>query len=152
MRVRLIFAAVVLSACAEVDSPSPKVVLPSDYRTAFVPVRHCGPGNEHGLGTYVVVRVRAEQAALYDKGPYPYAEGSLVVKEEYRDGQCTDLSGYTAMRKEQSGYFSAGGDWQWFSLDPFGVVLKDGKQATCRACHEVCNRKDQRDFTCLIDM
>jgi hypothetical protein len=148
MRSGLLFVAVLLSACAEVDSPLAKVVIPADYRTAFVPVRRCGPGNEHGLIS-VVVRVRAEQAALYDTGPFPYPQGSLVVKEEYRDSQCTDLMGYTAMRKEAAGYFPSAGDWQWFSLDPYGVVLKDGKQESCSHCHvQMCGPKN-RDLTCL---
>jgi hypothetical protein len=142
----------VLAACAEVDSPSPKMVLPSDYRTAFVPVRPCGPVNEHGLIS-VVVRVRNEQSSVYDNGPYPYPEGSLIVKEEYRDDQCTDLSGYTAMRKEAPGYFPAGGDWQWFRLDPYGVILQDGKQPACSQCHSSpkCASK-MKDFTCLHEM
>ena len=148
MRPGLLFVAVVLSACAEVDSPSPKMVLPGDYRTAFVPVRRCGPAVEHGLIS-VVVRVRAEQATLYDNGPFPYPAGSLVVKEEYRDSQCTDLTGYTVMRKEAAGYFPAGGDWQWFTLDSYGTVLKDGKQPSCSTCHATLCGPKNRDLTCL---
>lgn len=148
MRSRLLLVAVVLSACAEVDDPNPKMVLPGDYRTAFVPVLRCDQGAEHGP-INIVVRVRSELAAQYDNGPYPFPEGTLIVKEEYRDQECADLMGYTAMRKEQSGYFPESGDWQWFSLDPYGVVLKDGKQPTCTKCHADCNAKTRRDFTCI---
>jgi hypothetical protein len=146
----ILFLAVVLSACAEVDSPNPKMVLPNDYRTAFVPVRRCGDGVEHGFIKFVV-RVRAELANQYDNGPYPFPEGTLIVKEEYdsRDSQCDNLMSYTAMRKEAAGYFPAGGDWQWFSLDGYGVVLKDGKLDTCAQCHtKGCGSKN-RDLTCV---
>ena len=148
MRPGILFVAVVLAACAEVDSPSPKMVLPGDYRTAFVPVRRCGPGNEHGLIS-VVVRMRDQQAATYDNGPYPFPAGALIVKEEYRDNECTDLLGYTAMRKEAAGYFPDGGDWQWFKLDAYGTVVTDGPQKSCAQCHtQKCGARN-RDLTCL---
>jgi hypothetical protein len=145
MRPALLALVVVLFACAEVDNPSPQMVLPEDYRTAFAQVRTCRNSVEHGL-VNVVVRVRGEQKDLYEAGPYPFPQGSLVVKEEYRDAGCSDLAGYTVMRKEAAGYFSAGGDWQWFSLDSGGTVLKDGKSATCSHCHAQC--KPARDFLC----
>jgi hypothetical protein len=146
MRPALLLALVVVgSACAEVDNPNPQMVLPGDYRTAFVQVRTCRNSVEHGL-VNVVVRVRAEQKDLYEAGPYPFPQGSLVVKEEYRDSGCTDLTGYTIMRKEAGGYFAEGGDWQWFTLDPLGTTLKDGKAPTCSHCHAAC--KPSRDFLC----
>jgi hypothetical protein len=145
MRAAVIALVAVLPACAQVDNPNPQMVLPTDYRTAFVQVRPCRNSIEHGL-VNVVVRVRGELSAVYESGPYPFAQGSLVVKEEYRDSSCTDLTGYTVMRKEASGYFPAGGDWQWFTLDSLGTVLKDGKPVTCSHCHAMCT--PSRDFMC----
>jgi hypothetical protein len=128
------------------------MVLPGDYRTAFVPVRQCAPTVDHGLGGSVIVRMRPEQSGLYGKGPYPYPQGTLIVKEEYRDDDnCAGLTGYAVMRKQEGGYFPEGGDWQWFSLDSYGGVLKDGKQPTCAQCHrssEDCG--PTRDFTCVV--
>jgi hypothetical protein len=151
MRTGLLLVTAVISACAEIDSPSPKMVLPPDYRTAFAPVLHCGTANEHLLGNKAVVRMHADLAGRFENGPYPYPEGTLIVKEEYPvyDDLCANLTGYTVMRKEASGYSPTGGDWQWFSLDSLGTVLKEGKQPTCVSCHDKCNREDQRDFTCF---
>ena len=134
------------AACAEVDSPVPAVVLPSDYRTTFVQVRGCRDSIDHGL-TKVVVRVRPELVATYEGGPYPFPQGALLVKEQYGDSACQDLTSYTVMRKEAGGYFPAGGDWQYFNLDPYGTVQKDGKQATCASCHSVCGAKRDRACT-----
>jgi hypothetical protein len=146
MRLTLL-ALVVLCTCAEVDSPNPKMALPADYRTAYVQVRQCQNSIEHNLMD-VVVRVRSDQVALYETGPYPFPQGSVVVKEEYRaQGGCTDLVGYTVMRKESAGYFPEGGDWQWFSLDSYGTVLKDGRQPACSHCHALPMCRG-RDFVC----
>src|SRR5438045_6499698 len=109
MRVAALALAIVLTTCAQVDSPNPQVVLPSDYRTAFVQVVNCANSVDHGL-IDVVVRVRSEDVARYASGPYPFPKGSLVVKEEYRSQGCTELTGYTVMRKEDPGYFPDGGD------------------------------------------
>jgi hypothetical protein len=141
-------ALVLLAACAEVDSPSPEMVLPSDYRTAFVQVQNCGNSVDHNFMD-VVVRVRSGDVDRYRSGPYPFPKGSLVVKEEYRGQGCTDLSGYTVMRKEDSGYFPAGGDWQWFTLDSGGTVLKNGKVPACSNCHATSTScGPAHDLTC----
>src|SRR3954453_6382027 len=110
MRVSLLALGVVVSACAQVDNPSPQMVLPADYRTAFVQVGNCENSIDHGL-IDVIVRVRSEDVARYTSGPYPFPQGALVVKEEYRGQGCGELSGYTVMRKEAPGFFAAGGDW-----------------------------------------
>jgi hypothetical protein len=147
MRLALLPLVLALSTCAEVDSPTPPMVLPGDYRTAFVQVRGCRGTIEHGLDKSVVVRVRSEQAELYNAGPFPFPQGSLVVKEEYSDQGCTQLFNYTIMRKEAPGFFPEVGDWQWFRLDSYGTLIQGGKLADCSHCHAtMCGSK--RDYTC----
>jgi len=136
----------ILGGCAQVDSPNYEKVLPSDYRNAFVQVRGCRASIDHDLA-YVIVRTRPEMASVYDSGPYPFPSGTLVVKEQYRDSSCQDLSGYTAMRKEGSGYFPAGADWQWYTLDTLERVVQNGKVERCAGCHrQQCG--DKRDRMC----
>lgn len=132
-----------VSACAEVDSPLSDNVLPANYKMTFAQVRDCRASIDHGLVS-VIVRVRPEQAAAYESGPYPLPEGTLVVKEQYRDSQCQELTGYTVMRKEKSGYFPAGGDWQWFTIDTYGTVMQKGKVSSCANCHTMCGAKRDR--------
>src|SRR4051794_27186720 len=116
-----------VSACAQVDSPNAEVVLPTDYRSTFVQVRDCRNSIEHAAN--VIVRVRADQAMLYEQGPYPFPPSSLVVKEQYgeSDDQCQSLVSYNVMRKETAGYFAGLGDWQSFKLDRWGNVQEKGK-------------------------
>jgi hypothetical protein len=134
MRAAPLALVVVLSACAEVDNPNPTVVLPEDYRTAFAQVQDCGNSIDHGFMD-VMVRVRSTDVERYRNGPYPFTKGTLIVKEIYRGQGCVDLFQYAVMRKEDAGYFPAGGDWQWFTLDAAGTVLKSGKEVSCASCH-----------------
>ena len=148
MRARCLTLAVAVSAlgaCAKIDSPNDEQVLPNDYRTAFVQVRGCRTSIDHDLAN-VVVRVRPELTTVYESGPYPFPQGALVVKEQYSDSQCQSLTGYTVVRKEAAGYFPAGHDWQWFTLDNYGTVMQKGKIARCAACHAMCGAK--RDGMC----
>lgn len=136
-------------ACAQVDSPNAPVVLPADYKATFMQVRDCRPSADHDLH-HIVVRVKPELAAAYNAGPYPLPAGSLVVKEEFgdQDAQCQNLLGYTVMRKEAGGYFPAGGDWQYFTLDSLGAVLVGGPQPRCASCHTSCPGGRDRDRLC----
>jgi hypothetical protein len=145
-------AVVALSACAQVDSPNPEIVLPDDYRTTFVEARSCRSTLEHasevgaGAESAVVVKVRPDQKDLFEAGG-PFPVGTLIVKEQYRDLQCTALANYTVMRKQEAGYDPAGGDWSWYRLDDRSHVLVSGKIATCSSCHAICGKS--RDRTCV---
>jgi cytochrome P460 len=150
MRPWLLVLGIAAVGCAQVDSPNPEMVLPTDYRTAFVQVRGCRASIEH-FPSNVIVRVRPELASLYESGPYPFPEGALVVKEEYRDSQCQDLTGYTAVRKEKAGYYAEGADWQWFRLDSLGTVMRKGHLKDCANCHSSessCPGGKSRDLMC----
>lgn len=126
------------AACAQVDSPTPQAVMPADYKMSYVVARECRSSVDHDLA-YVVVRARADLTAAYDSGPYPLPAGTLLVKEQYQDARCNQLTGYTAMRKETSGA------WTWFRLDREGTPLEQGKLSRCIRCHDMCKA---RDYTC----
>ncbi len=136
----------VLVGCAEVDSPDPERVLPEKYRETFVEVLGCRPSIEHDLA-HVIVRMSPELAPAYRGGPFPFPRGALVIKEQYgvSDARCSQLSGWTIMRKEAAGYHPAGGDWRWFKIDQRERILEDGKIARCVKCHTGCKA---RDYVC----
>jgi hypothetical protein len=147
-------AVLAFAGCAQVDSPNPEIVLPDDYRTTFVEARSCRSTLEHasevgaGAESAVVIKVRPEMADLFEAGG-PFPEGALIIKEQYRDLQCTvaNLVSYTAMKKQKAGYDPAGGDWSWYRMDERSHVLLSGKIATCITCHAVCGKT--RDRTCV---
>jgi hypothetical protein len=138
-------ALIAATACAQVDNPNPEQVLPVDYLTSFVQVRGCRPSIDHMLS--IVVRTRADLAGVYDEGPYPFPEGALLVKEQYRDGGCMDLAEYAVMKKRESGYDPNGGDWQWYRLDERQHVVESGKIARCVGCHRACGAARDRACT-----
>lgn len=141
--VSLLVVAAAFAACAQVDNPNAEVVIPSDYKMSFAEVRNCRSSIDHDLA-FVVVRVRSELAPDYNSGPYPFPQGTLVVKEQYSDSSCRNLSGYSVMRKEGAGYFPAGGDWQYYALDAYGGVVSNGKNARCANCHAMCGANRDR--------
>ena len=139
----LCLAALATLACAEVDSPNPVEVLPDDYRTAFVEVRGCRSSSDHDLNN-ILVRVHANLKTIYESGPYPFPQGALVVKEEFRDLQCTDLIAYSVMRKEAANAQPANGDWTFLKLDPRRRVIQQN-EPRCTSCHAqvACRGRDR---------
>jgi hypothetical protein len=138
-------AALLVVGCAQVDSPNPEVVLPVDYLTSFVSVRACRPSLDHM--TAIVVRVPPAVVPIYDQGPYPFPAGTLLVKEQYRDPQCMDLTEYDIMKKRDAGYDAAGADWQYYRLDERQHVLETGKVPRCVSCHRSCGAARDRACT-----
>lgn len=125
-------------------------ILPADYRDEFVEVRDCRLSVEHQFRSIRVLANRiAADAYLRDANPLPL--GSIVVKEEYDGGDCTDadLIEWTAMRKEPPGFDPDDADWHWQRIAaPGRHVVTDGKQ-TCIGCH-VREECVARDYMCTV--
>jgi hypothetical protein len=140
------FGAACGESSTEVPGPPPEPLLTEADRARLVMVRPCRSSVEHPF-THVVVKVEPTLVERYDKGPFPFPAGALVVKDEFSDAGCRTPSGATLMRKEPAGYHPSFGDWRWQRLDPAGRVLEDGKVAGCASCHAgpACRA---RDFVC----
>jgi hypothetical protein len=142
-------------ACGSDPAPSPSPdlgpsLLPADYGQRFTQVRACRSSIEHFPN--ILVKTDPALVARYNDGPFPFAVGDLIVKEEFSDHGCTALTGYTLMRKEAPGYDPRYGDWHWQRLDAAGTVVADGKGdgalAVCASCHLKTPACQLRDFTC----
>jgi hypothetical protein len=107
-------------------------------------MRGCRGSVDHDLA-YVLVRANQSAAAVYDHGPYPFPMGAVVMKEQYADPGCTQLVGFTAMRKEAPGFAPTLGDWRWQRLDVDRAVVEDGVLPRCASCHAA---PTCRDFAC----
>lgn len=73
-------------------------------------------------------------------GKFP--EGSFVLKEKLTTSD-QKTQGFTGMLKRETGYFPAGGDWEYFTVD--GAVTKleaRGKIQSCADCHASHNKGD----------
>lgn len=121
-------------------------MFPEDYAATYQEVRDCRRSADHDLN---YIRVLAGPAAL---GPYqdrdaPFPVGAVVLKEEFADDQCQDLTGFTVMRKEEAGYAPDSGDWSWQKVSADQEVLPHDEQR-CTSCHQACNAGTGYDFTC----
>lgn len=135
-----------LLAAVGCGSPPAASLLPADYPAGFQEVRDCRSSVEHGL-SHIVVKVGDTLAGRYDRGPYPFDPGTLVVKEEFSDAACTTLVGIALMSKQAPGFDPRFGDWRWQRLDASRALREDGPLPRCASCHTAaaCRR---RDFVC----
>ena len=112
-------------------------VFPEDVAT-WAEGRPCSFTHEHEL-RYVRVLVNDKARIPYRELSidHPYEVGATLVKLEYEDSACSEVIGYTAMRKEASGYSEDGHDWHWQRVDAERNVVEDGANLrTCISCHE----------------
>ncbi len=139
-----------LVACDPSETePPPAAVFPQDWQASYTEVRDCRRSGDHDLN---YVRILADAAALapYQKRDAPFPDGAVVLKIEFADPECTDTSGFTAMRRE-AGFDAPNGDWHWQRLDATETVTEDGKLDRCIGCHTSCGAPpDGHDSTCAV--
>lgn len=136
---------VLFTACTPGGSPDAGVdagppadpVFPADVAESFTEVRGCRSSIEHELR---FIRVFVDELAhepytTHDAG---FPEGAVVVKVEYADEGCSDVVGYTAMKRLADGGSPDALDWHWQEADGDGVVFADGPLLRCVGCHQRC--------------
>lgn len=133
----------VLAACE--DEGAPASLLPETYPEGFTEVRDCRFSVEHSA---VNIRILADgpAAAVIADESYPFAVGALVVKEEYRDMECTQLEGYTLMERRAADDDEASDGWAWQRLDATAVPIGPDDDRSCSTCHRACTTG--RDGVC----
>lgn len=148
-----------LSGCDAADpgqADAGRPVFADDWASTYVELRGCRLSIEHELE---YIRVLADPAAAAqfgacldaEAGPGcdpPFAEGAVLLKAQYRDDDCADLLGFTAVRREAAAP-AAGGGWRWQSVDPDGAVTLDGAPPTCVGCHQTC--EGPGNLLCAMD-
>lgn len=141
---RLLLAALPLSLA--LGCPGAEPVFPADVEESFTEVRDCRTSIEHELHH---IRVFVDEVAHdpYEQRDVLFPPGATVVKIEYEDDGCTELIGYTAMRKLAEGEGEDALGWHWQETDPDRVVLEDGALERCIRCHRACD-DEGHDSTC----
>lgn len=144
MRRALSLAGVLGALLSGCPSPSPaEPVFPADYAASYVEVRDCRRSPEHELA-FIRVLASPDAAATYQARTGTFAEGAVVLKEEYVDASCTEALGWTAMRRED-------GDWRWQEVAPDRAVIEDGAIPRCATCHARCVAPDEGfEGTCAV--
>lgn len=144
----LVFLALAAWGCGGDDDPGPPVEPFFDVatvKTAWPEVRDCRLSIEHDAVNITVYTDPASESAYVD-GVYPFAEGTIIVKAEHDDSACTELLGFTAMRKLAPGAAPEVGDWEWQRMDAEGNVYESGSIMRCAVCHQSC--AEQSDYAC----
>jgi hypothetical protein len=143
-RIIIVACALALGGCERDDDPPPSL-LPESYPAGFSEVRDCRFSVEHSS---VNIRILADAPAraVFEDESYPFPEGALVVKEEYRDMQCTELVGYTLMERRGAGDEEAMDGWAWQRLDERRIVIGPEDARACAGCHRSCT--EGRDGVC----
>lgn len=76
---------------------------------------------------------KADKALRTQQSP-EFPVGTVVVKEKLADSVIPELM--TVMVKRESGYDSAGGDWEYLVVTGDGSTIQaQGKLENCRSCH-----------------
>lgn len=141
-----VMAVASLSGCPE-PAPAVDPLFPEAYQTDWTMVRGCRRSIEHDFA-YVQVWANEAAAAVYQAREGTLPEGSTLLKEEFDDEECTDLIGFTLMRREE-GFAPTKGDWHWQEVTFDREVVLDGAEFTCFHCHEDCGGMDTAfDWTC----
>lgn len=139
---------VVLAASCGPETPAgPTVLVPPNYGATYVEVRGCRATTEHLADRVAYIRVltNPEAAAPYRANAATLAAGTTVLKEEFSDPSCAQLTQWTVMRKEP-GYDGTHGDWHWQRVRASDrAVQEDGRVTRCfNGCHSapVCVARD----------
>jgi hypothetical protein len=147
-----VLASAVLAACGSDGELGPLPAFPADYAGSYVEVRDCRSSGDHELHR-VRVLADATAAAVYQSRAGDFAEGALVLKEEYdfADTDCTGpVQRWTVMVRRPAAESGEQLGWRWQDLDASRrVTSEDGSR--CAGCHTGCGRPpDGFQGTCTV--
>lgn len=141
-----LLALTMLCGCPE-PAPDVEPLFPESYATDWTLVRDCRRSIDHDLA-YVQVWADPTAAPTYQAREGTLPDGSTLLKEEFADEECTDLVGFTLMRREE-GFAEANGDWHWQEVAFDRQVVTDGSKFECFHCHQDCGGTvEPFDWTC----
>ena len=147
---RLLALALALAVAAGCATDAPEVppvdaepaLWAADFETAMAPVRGCRLSPAEHDGFYIRVFANSGSAQAYVDGTYPFVEGTLLVKGEYEDADCTDLRRVSAMLKLADGAAPELGDWRWQRRAMPGQTTAAMAAKSCAGCHKACVASD----------
>jgi Cytochrome P460 len=97
------------------------------------------PHGEHWI--HVFISPNGVDVMKSGKGVYP--EGTIILKEKFKDEAGEKTEFFTGMRKSERGYNPESGDWEYFTLDARGdTVTARGKIESCMDCHAKFRKTD----------
>jgi hypothetical protein len=95
----------------------------------------------HPVGDYAAtIRVDAAAVGYGKAGRGPMPPGAMIVEALSPLPEAAPTLYYAMVRREP-GFFSEGGDWEYFVIDPDGIVTSSGKLPLCARCHGEAGRE-----------
>lgn len=132
-----------VSACGEEYTYDQASFFPQDWESSYTKVVNCKKSAIHS-GPYVAVWADSSGVDLYkgDDKAVAAPEGTVIVKPQYSDDGCTDLTAITVMRKGSPGTAPEKGDWEYQNITGEGEIAEEGQVGYCINCHTGCSGKD----------
>jgi len=134
MKTCLAFVPVLLFAIAGCEvQVDPNAFFPQDYKTSMTQLGACRVSSTHSDPYYQLHITTTSKDAF--NGGMDLPEGTVLVKTQYNDKDCTDFSRWTVMKKQATGFDSTSFDWEWQNVDGQGQIAEEGKLGYCKNCH-----------------
>jgi Cytochrome P460 len=115
---------------------NPNAFFPQEYDTSFTQVGGCRTSSTHSDPYYTIHITKSSADAFKAKMALP--EGTVLVKTQYEDNDCSDFSRWTVMKKREAGFDPDNFDWEWQNVDGEGQIAETGKLGYCATCHKPC--------------
>ena len=142
----LLFASLMaLSACGYVHDPN--AYFSGSWEEEYTRISDCALSGDHS-GNHVTVWVN--DLTDPDELERPFAEGTVLLKAQYDGAGCSDLAGFTVMRKGAPGTAPETGDWEWQFVDDVGEITGQGQMSSCINCHTAA-AADDYVFSTAVD-
>ena len=146
-------ASVALTGCGE-EPP-----FPEDYTTSWKQVKPCTEDSVHGGDTIRVFandlaqptytdwaqRIDPELGTLPPGEMVAFQPGSVLLKAQYSNSNCSTLKSWTMMTRLEVGGDTANGNWRWEMVTPDEEGNPQQPTAGgdgCFACHQNYRRTD----------
>ncbi|HRI64440.1 MAG TPA: cytochrome P460 family protein [Polyangium sp.] len=114
----------------------PNAFFPQEYETSMTQLGACRVSSTHSDPYFKLYITKTSADAFNAQMPLP--EGTVLVKVQYDDKECSDFSRWTTMKKREAGFDPNNSDWEWQNVDGEGQIAETGKIEYCATCHKPC--------------
>ena len=118
------------------------IAIPEDFESTYKKVHECSP-SAHPAANYIVTWLSPDSIPTWDEigngnNDVDFPKGSAIVKSQYENDKCTQLTAYTIMVKTDVKEGAKDGGWKWQFVDQYGQCNNCDAGAGCAGCHSSC--------------
>jgi hypothetical protein len=118
------------------------IVAPENFESTYNKVHECRP-SKHPAANYIVTWLSPDSISTWDEigngnTDVNFPKGAVVVKSQYENDKCTQLTAYTIMEKTDVKKGAKDGGWKWQFVDQYGQCNDCDAAASCAGCHSTC--------------